>query len=219
MYHIADFMKFIKFSSVFFLSQEMQKIGFLQGCDFMLYISCTFNDYSLKITIIRLIHIFSNQRHVIYHLNTKSLILSFKIFFVFLIYKMTSVNIALALCFSLFDTWLKMSDWSWFKVSVTQVTEFLSVKIALFLNQVNQKKISVKGYKVLEDSGGCTWWQQFKTGMGKVVWAWHVYRDDTLLAYSFCLFLLTNPFIWLSGVEVCWIYFGFSKWNTEVTHM
>lgn len=104
MYHIADFMKFIKFSSVFFLSQEMQKIGFLQGCDFMLYISCTFNDYSLKITIIRLIHIFSNQRHVIYHLNTKSLILSFKIFFVFLIYKMTSVNIALALCFSLFDT-------------------------------------------------------------------------------------------------------------------
>lgn len=50
-----------------------------------------------------------------------------------------------------------MSDWSWFKVSVTQVAEFLSVKIALFLNQVNQKKISVKGYKVLEDSGGCTW--------------------------------------------------------------
>lgn len=38
-------------------------------------------------------HTFSNQRHVMYHLNTKSLIFYFKIFLIFLIYKMISVTI------------------------------------------------------------------------------------------------------------------------------
>lgn len=70
----------------------------------MLYISCTFNDFSLKITIIRLMHMFSNQRHVIYCLNPKSLFLCFKIFFIFLIYKMTSINSALAVFFFIYLT-------------------------------------------------------------------------------------------------------------------
>lgn len=44
-YHIAALMKETSFQMLgfFFLSQEMQQIGFLQVCDFMLYISCTFH--------------------------------------------------------------------------------------------------------------------------------------------------------------------------------
>lgn len=42
-------------------------------------------------------HLFSNQRRVIYSMFAKSLILCFKIFFIFLVYRMTRINIALAL--------------------------------------------------------------------------------------------------------------------------
>lgn len=55
MYHIAAFMKESSFQFIFFLSQEMQQIDFLQACDFMLYISCTFHYMSFKIQI-RLMH-------------------------------------------------------------------------------------------------------------------------------------------------------------------
>lgn len=99
-----------------------------------------------------------------------------------------------------------MSDWSSFKVSVTQVTGFLSVKITLFLNQANQKKISVKGYKALQDSAGCTWWQQFKT---EVVWTWHVNRDDTILSYSFCLFcwlIFLSDFLEWGMLDMLWLF-------------
>lgn len=41
-------------------------------------------------------HVSSNQIYVLYHLNTKSLNLCLKIFFILHFYKIPSVNIALA---------------------------------------------------------------------------------------------------------------------------
>lgn len=87
----------------------------------------------------------------------------------------------------------------------------------LFLkSSESEKKIPVKGYKTLKDCGVCTLWQKLKTGMSKSVWAWHVHRDDTLLAYSFLgdIFLL----IFISG-SLKWLWlFKMKYWsNPRVT--